>query len=193
MRHFSFRPSLTVRGRSFRGMRGWAGKPTHPPLTDVPITAYLFTAAFDVVSVVLPKSHNALAAEFFHAATWTMLGGAVVSLFTAYTGYVDWKKSSEPGTQARRTVNAHAIIMLSVTALVLVDLILRVTTSLHATSTPWALMVISVIAALGVATGATIGGSLVFDYGFNVETAGDHPVWHHSEADVMSHKKESSS
>ena len=192
MRHFTFRPSLTVRGRKFRGMRGWAGKPSHPPLTDVPITAYLFAATFDVLSVVLHNSHRALAAEFFHAATWAMLGGAVVSLFTAYTGYVDWKKSSEPGTQARRTVNAHAIIMLSVTALVLLDLILRVTSSLHATSTPWGLMVISVVAALGVATGATIGGSLVFDYGFNVETAGDHPVWHHSEADVMSHKKESS-
>ena len=192
MRHFTFRPSLTVRGRKFRGMRGWAGKPSHPPLTDVPITAYLFAAAFDVLSVVLRNSHRALGAEFFHAATWAMLGGAVVSLFTAYTGYVDWKKSSEPGTQARRTVNAHAIIMLSVTALVLIDLILRVTSSLHATSTPWGLMVISVVAALGVATGATIGGSLVFDYGFNVETAGDHPVWHHSEADVMPHKKEPS-
>jgi hypothetical protein len=25
----------------------------------------------------------------------------------------------------------------------------------------------------------------VFDYGFNVETAGDHPVWHTSETDVF--------
>jgi len=25
----------------------------------------------------------------------------------------------------------------------------------------------------------------VFDYGFNVETAGDHPVWHESEVDVF--------
>ena len=29
-----------------------------------------------------------------------------------------------------------------------------------------------------VAVGATFGGTLVFDYGFNVETAGDSPVWH---------------
>ena len=26
---------------------------------------------------------------------------------------------------------------------------------------------------------------MVFDYGFNVETAGDHPVWHRSEVDVL--------
>jgi len=25
----------------------------------------------------------------------------------------------------------------------------------------------------------------VFDYGFNVETAGDSPVWHQSETDVL--------
>src|SRR2546423_1167222 len=37
MRIFSFRPSLTLRGRTFKGLRGWAGKPFHPPLTDVPI------------------------------------------------------------------------------------------------------------------------------------------------------------
>jgi hypothetical protein len=26
---------------------------------------------------------------------------------------------------------------------------------------------------------------LVYEYGFNVETAGDHPVWHKSETDVL--------
>ena len=51
------------------------------------------------------------------------------------------------------------------------------------------LMVLSVIAALLVSTGATIGGSLVYDYGFNVETAGDHPVWHKNEVDVLPGQK----
>ena len=31
MRRFSVRPTLTVRGRKFKGLRGWSGKPTHPP------------------------------------------------------------------------------------------------------------------------------------------------------------------
>ena len=35
------------------------------------------------------------------------------------------------------------------------------------------------------ALGAAFGGTLVFDYGFNVETAGDSPVWHASETDVF--------
>ena len=42
-------------------------------------------------------------------------------------------------------------------------------------------MVVAVVTAFG----AALGGELVFDYGFNVETAGDSPVWHKSEADVL--------
>jgi hypothetical protein len=52
MRHFSFRPALTLRGREFKGPRGWAGKPLHPPLTDIPIGGYLLAAGFDVISAV---------------------------------------------------------------------------------------------------------------------------------------------
>jgi hypothetical protein len=42
-----------------------------------------------------------------------------------------------------------------------------------------------VVIALLVSVGATFGGTLVFDYGFNVEPAGDSPVWHKSERDVL--------
>ena len=41
MRKFSVRPTLTMKGRTFKGPRGWSGKPSHPPLTDIPIGAYL--------------------------------------------------------------------------------------------------------------------------------------------------------
>ena len=37
----TFRPALTLKGRKFFGpLRGWAGKPVHPPLADIPIAAY---------------------------------------------------------------------------------------------------------------------------------------------------------
>ena len=42
MRKFAVRPALTLKGRKFKGLRGFAGKPFHPPLTDIPI-AYLAT------------------------------------------------------------------------------------------------------------------------------------------------------
>ena len=56
-------------------------------------------------------------------------------------------------------------------------------------STSAVVLVLSVIAALLVSVGATLGGSLVYDYGFNVETAGDHPVWHKNEVDVFPGQK----
>jgi uncharacterized membrane protein len=50
-RLFSFRPALTLKGRRFHGVRAWAGKPTHPPLTGFPIACYALTAIFDVISL----------------------------------------------------------------------------------------------------------------------------------------------
>jgi uncharacterized membrane protein len=74
--------------------------------------------------------------------------------------------------------------MLTVTATVLVDLLLRVTSYDDDAFSNGGLTALSVIAAALVSVGASYGGSLVYDYGFNVETAGDHPVWHKSETDV---------
>ena len=189
MRRFSFGPTLTLKGRKNKGLRGYAGKPFHPPLTDVPIVAYVFAAVFDVLSAVLYDGHRELAKEMFHAATWLFLGGGAVSLLAALTGWADWAKSSEPGTQARRTVNAHAIIMIGVTVLALADIALRLTWCDGDTHTAVALAVLSSVIAVAVTIGATYGGTLVFDYGFNVETAGDSPVWHKSEQDVYPGKK----
>jgi uncharacterized membrane protein len=184
VRHFSVRPSITLNGRKFKGLRGWAGKPFHPPLTDFPIVAYVFAAAFDVVSLVGGKDHG-WAREMWHAGTFVFVGGAAMSVLTALTGLFDWLRSSQPGTQARRTANTHATIMITVTVLALVDIALRLNGYHSERSTPFGIAALSVVIAGLVSWGATYGGSLVFDYGFNVETAGDSPVWHKSEADVL--------
>lgn len=184
MRRFSVRPALTMRGRKFKGLRGWAGKPLHPPLTDVPITAYVFGAALDIISAVAGKEH-AFAREMWHAGTYVFIGGAGVSLLAALTGLWDAWKSSEAGTQARRTINTHAAIMVTVTLLVVADVIWRLNEYHTEASTPAGIAVLSGIIAALVAVGATYGGALVYDYGFNVETAGDSAVWHKSEEDVF--------
>jgi uncharacterized membrane protein len=188
MARFSFRPALTLKGRKFFGLRGFAGKPFHPPLTDIPIGAYVLTAAFDLISWI--GHDQTWAREFFRAGTFVLIGGAVVSLATALTGYMDWRKSVPKGTQARRTASAHAVTMLTVTALVLIDIGLRLAAN-DDPATPAGIAVLSVVVALLVALGATIGGTLVFDYGFNVTSAGDSPVWHRSDRDLMPGEKPS--
>jgi uncharacterized membrane protein len=187
VRRFSFRPALVYRGRKYRGLRGWAGKPFHPPLTDFPVAAYVFAAVFDVLSVV--NDDSPFGREMFVAATLTVFLGALVSLLAALTGWADWHRSSKPGTQARRTINAHAIIMITTTVLILVDLLWRWYGERDATATPTAIALLTVVAATLVSVGATYGGTLVYDYGFNVETAGDSPVWHVSEEDVLPGRK----
>jgi len=184
MRRFSVRPAITLKGRKFKGIRGWAGKPLHPPLTDFPIAAYVLGAAFDVVSVV-GGDDRSWGRDFWHAGTYVFIGGAAVSVLAALTGLFDWLRSSEPGTQARRTANTHATIMVSVTLLALANIALRLNGYNTEASTPVAIMVLSLVTAGLVSWGATYGGTLVFDYGFNVETAGDSPVWHQSETDVL--------
>ena len=183
MRRFSFRPALTMRGRTFKGLRGWSGKPLHPPLTDIPIGAYMLAAAFDVISAV--GHEQEWARDFYRAASFALIGGAAVSVLAALTGFWDWLKSTEPGTQARRTVNAHAATMVTVTVLVLAGIAVRMTAFWDEPSTPGLVLALTLVAAALTVLGGSIGGSITYDYGFNVETAGDHPVWHRSEADVF--------
>ena len=184
MRKFSFRPSLTLKGRTFKGPRGWAGKPLHPPLTDVPIGAYVLAAVFDVISTI-GGDDELWARDFYRAASFALIVGAVVSVFAALTGFWDWLKSTEKGTQARRTANAHAWTMITVTVLVLVGIAVRAISYWDEPSTPVLALVLTLAATALTFLGGTLGGTLAFDYGFNVETAGDHPVWHQSETDVF--------
>jgi uncharacterized membrane protein len=188
VRTFSFRPALKLRGREFHGLRGFEGKPFHPPLTDIPVGAYVLAAAFDVISRVAHA--QAWAQDFYRAASFVLIGGAAVSVFAAVTGFLDWLQTTEKGTQARRTVNAHAWTMVTVTLIVLVDIAMRVFLYWGESFTPLRVVILTGFAAILTFVGSAIGGSLVFDYGFNVATAGDSPVWHKSEVDVLPGQKE---
>jgi uncharacterized membrane protein len=82
-------------------------------------------------------------------------------------------------------VNAHAITMVAVTVLVAIGIAVRVFAFWDEPSTPGLALALTLAAAALTVIGGTIGGSLAYDYGFNVETAGDSPVWHRSEEDVF--------
>jgi uncharacterized membrane protein len=194
-RLYSIRPALTIRGRRFLGIRGWAGKPSHPPLTDFPIVCYVLAAVFDVVSYVAWSGDNgsAVAHDFSRAASYVLIAGGIVSLATALTGFWDWWKGleREPGTgpigrakhtQVWRTANWHMTVMLTVTAVVIVDVIVRLA-QWDEGYTELPVMVLSVIAAVLVAFGAVYGGAMVYDYQFNVEPLKGSPVWDEIEDD----------
>ena len=182
MRRLSFRPALTWRGRKFKGLRGWEGKPLHPPLTDIPIGAYVIVAVLDLISVV--GQDEAWSRDFYRAATFTLIAGASVSVLTALTGFWDWLRSTEAGTQVRREANAHAITMVTVTVLVLTNIGLRVLAYPGDRHTGAVVLALSLVIAGLTAIGGMIGGSLVYDHGFNVSNATGTPAYDKSEADV---------
>ena len=145
--------------------------------------AYILAAAFDLISFV--GQDQEWARDFYRAGTFTLVGGVVGGVLAALTGFWDWLKSTPKGTQARRTVNAHAWTMVALTVVVLVAIALRMFAYQDDGHAGAVALLLSSVAAVLTTVGGTIGGSLVYDYGLNVETSGDHPVWHPSDRDVF--------
>jgi uncharacterized membrane protein len=190
---FSIKPSITFRGRESRGLRGWAGKPLHPPLTYFPIVCYVLVAVFDVISYF--GADSGVARDFFVSGTYVITAGALVSLATALTGFWDWWKGMDrhpssgfPGrakhTQVWRTANWHMTVMLIVTGIVIVDMIGRFAQGDDG-SASLSTMILSILAGVLVSYGAAYGGSLVYDYQFNVESLDGSTAWDETEVDQM--------
>ena len=177
-RLFSIKPTWNMKGRKFKGLRGFAGKPFHPPLTDIPVGAYVLVGAFDVISYFVHRSspESTVAADFFISGTHVIVAGAVVSIPTILTGFWDWLKSTPRRTQAWRTANFHMAVMLTVSVLVAVNILLRLG-YWETGSQQGADVVITLLSLLIgglVAFGAAYGGTMVYEFAFNVEQDFDH-------------------
>jgi uncharacterized membrane protein len=195
-RLFSIKPGMTLKGREFRGLRGWAGKPLHPPLTDFPIVCYVLTALFDIISYYKASgggTEHQTARDLFVAATYVLIAGAIVSLGTALTGFWDWWKGMDRDpssgvlgkakhTQVWRTANWHMAVMLTVTVIVIVDIVTRLR-QFSLGYAGFSTMILSILAGLLVSYGAIYGGSLVYDYQFNVESLEGKTAWDETEVD----------
>jgi uncharacterized membrane protein len=175
---FSIKPALSLKGRKFKGIRGFAGKPFHPPLTDVPVAAYILAAVFDLISF---GASNTVARDFFISGTHVLVAGLIVSVPTALTGFWDWLKSTPKHTQAWRTANWHMAVMLTVTAIVIVDILVRLANWDAGYAEP-TVLILSLVAGGMVAFGALYGGQMVYDFAFNVEGDFDH-AYEESETD----------
>jgi uncharacterized membrane protein len=178
-RLFSIGPAIQMRGRKFKGLRGFAGKPFHPPLTDLVVGAYFFFGIFDLISFLSDDPRTEY--DFFRAGTILLISGFLVSLPTMLTGFWDWLKSTPRGTQVWRTANFHMATMLTVGVLVLWDILIRTGEGREAAGPRLTTLSLAITGLMTL--GATYGGSLTYDYSFNVEEL-DGRVWEPSETDV---------
>jgi uncharacterized membrane protein len=177
-RTFAIGSALRLRGRRFRWLGGWAGKPLHAPLTDVVIGAFMLGALFDLVSFV-GGSHS-YAHNLYVAASYAFKAGAVTAVLTMLTGLWDWWTATERGSQARRMANTHLVLMVTTQLVIVSGILLRSVRYEDAFNTPGVVLALSLLGATLTGVGATFGGSLVYDYGVNVVAvsgvAGQHPA-----------------
>ena len=149
------------------------GRPLHPPLTDFPIAAYIFAAAFDVISAIGGQRHG-WARQFWHAGTFVLIGGACICVLTVLTGFRDLLRFPAAGKAVNRPVTIHVCVMVIVFMIGISDIAWRLRDYGGAASTPVGILVLSLVAAGGVSVGAAYGGTLVFRYGTGV--AADAPA-----------------
>ncbi len=139
----------------------WFGHPLHPAITDVPVTAWMLTAIFDIIWLI---SHTTWAA---YGAFVTVIVGLLGALGAIVTGLTDW--SDTYGSERRVGLN-HALYNALATILFLVSFVLRLVNG------PDDSIVAAILGFVGLASviyAAYLGGGMVFTKGTGV----NHTAW----------------
>ncbi len=145
----------------------WFGHPLHPAITDVPRTAWMLTALFDIIWLI---SHTTWSA---YAAFVTVIVGLFGALGAIVTGLTDW--SDTYGAERRVGLN-HAIFNACATILYLVSFILRL---LAGPGDGIAAVILGFLGLASVIYAAYLGGDMVFTKGTGV----NHTAWEASSED----------
>ncbi len=148
---------------------GLPGHPIHPPLTDITIGTYTFALVAATADIAGISTHAAT-----HAWWLGIVFGLIVTLATAFTGFVDWLRI-ETGTPVWRTATAHMIAMLLASAVFLAAAIAG-KNSFDAGNVETGPYVLTVVAFLLLTVGGWLGGSVVFTHGMRVLKLLDEPA-----------------
>lgn len=135
-----------------------AKHPIHPMLIPFPIALWIFSVVCDAI-YVMGRGTDA----WNDMAFYTMVGGIVGALAAAIPGYIDYRSVADPAVA--RIGRWHMLINLTIVALFVVNLLIRMTSPPGA-GLPIVLSVIG-IGLLGVS--GWLGGELVYVHGVAVE------------------------
>ncbi len=142
-------------------VKGFAGKPSHAPLTDVSIGAYT-VGVLMLIAGFAGFEEEAMAKGSLLA----IGGGLLVAIPTTLTGLLDWADLSK-GSRARTLANYHLVVMLLATVTFAATFVLQRPGYLDSEVTLNGL--IAGCVALGLLTlGGTLGGALAYVYGVRV-------------------------
>jgi uncharacterized membrane protein len=141
-------------------------RPLHPPFTHFPIAAYVFAAAFDVISAL--GGRHSWAGQLWHAGTFVLIGGLAICLITMGTGFWDLARYWPQTANAVQVVAGHVVVMAVAFMIGAGDIAWRLSDYGSTASTPPGVVALSVAAAVTACTGAYLGGRLVFGHGIGV-------------------------
>jgi uncharacterized membrane protein len=150
-------------------LRGLAGHPLHPSLTDVTIGLYTFAAGAAILSRLGVSDQN-LATAWWLA----LVGGLIVTVPTALTGFADWLTIAR-GTPLWRTATLHLSAMVTATV------VFAITAGAgHADYVDRAVgggaLVLTLIGYGVMAFGGWLGGAIVFVHGMRVLNLVEEPT-----------------
>jgi uncharacterized membrane protein len=150
-------------------LKGLAGHPLHPPLTDATIGTYTFATAAAVLSRLGVSEHNMATAWWL-----ALVAGLIVSAPTALAGFVDWLDIST-GTPLWRTATLHLSVML--TATILFAITAGAGHADYVDGTIGGGSLILTLVGFGMLTlGGWLGGAIVFVHGMRVLSLVDEPA-----------------
>ena len=144
-----------------RMLKGFPGKPLHPPLTDASIGSY----TLGVAALVAGKA-GLQPSQMAHAALIAISFGLIVAAPTALTGLLDWL-DIENGTPARRVATIHLLLMVTTTLLFAITWLLQ-RPGYNADEVRTGGLIAGLVAFGFLAVGSNIGGANVFVYGIRV-------------------------
>jgi uncharacterized membrane protein len=150
-------------------IKGWPGKPSHPPLTDASIGAYTVGVAMLVLGALGVEEE-----QMAHGALLAIGGGLALALPTALTGLLDWLDIPR-GMPARTTATVHLLTMLTATVVFALAFVAQLDGYDHG-QVETVPLICGLAAEALLAAGGYIGGTVVFVYGNRVLKRPDVPV-----------------
>ena len=150
-------------------LKGPAGHPLHPPLTDATIGAYTFATIMSVLSRLGVSEHNTTTAWWL-----ALITGLAITLPTALTGFLDWLDIAR-GTPLWRTATLHLGAMLTATV------VFAITAGAgHGDYVDGMIsggsLVLTLVGFAALTTGGWLGGANVFVHGMRVLSLVDEPT-----------------
>jgi uncharacterized membrane protein len=136
------------------------GHPFHPILVTIPIGTWVASLVFDIIGLASPDP------EPYIRGAWILIViGLIGAVLAAIWGFIDYLQLGRT-TQARRTATIHMAINVGVTALFVINLLVRLSADDDEVSIWGVVLTIVGLAALGVS--GWLGGKLAYRYGVRV-------------------------